>query len=609
LILRHAEGTGHVRLSPGRELSLGAGRDNDVVLAAPGVSRRHALLRPTPHGVLVADLGSKNGLIEAGERRLLVHLTPGRRLQLGRAFLMVEEIAASDAELAVAFESGAPEIEENAGDRHTSALSLDSHRSAAAVVRFLRRFEGDDLSGARARRSFLAAAREVVGAAALVALRMERAGEPVISECAGACGEAALDALERLLRAAGTSDPPAASGAWPLVVGPAGPGGLLLAAAGGRRLLAGGWRREFLAYVAERLGAAGEAGRDATTDTAATGELRPPPGMVLGDSAPIRDLLEQARAASRSRADVLLSGETGTGKELFARLLHASGPTAAGPLVAVNCAAIPADLLEAELFGVAARVATGVDPRPGLFVEADGGTLLLDEVGELPPPLQSKLLRALQEREVLPLGGRRSVPFSARLISTTNKELRDEVRTGSFRADLYYRLRGLELRVPSLRERLDDLPELASVFAREAAREQQKRLAGISSGAMRALLAHAWPGNVRELRAEIARAVLQCPAGAALERRHFAALAGPGPEEPPTPAPPLSAPPPGAAPPAWPPTLAGRLEREERRAVVEALEAEGWNLTRSARRLGVSRQGLRLKIERLGIERPRRPPG
>ena len=246
-----------------------------------------------------------------------------------------------------------------------------------------------------------------------------------------------------------------------------------------------------------------------------------PPGMVVGGSGAIQALLSQVRATVRSGMDVLLTGETGTGKELFARMIHTSGLHPEGPFVAINCAAIPAELLESEFFGVQKGVATGVDPRPGRFLQADGGTIFLDEVSELADHLQAKLLRVLQEHEILPLGASAPRKISARVVSATNQELDERMKKGRFRADLYYRLRGLQFHLPPLRERRDDIPELIVAFAMRFEEESSKRIRGVNRRALDLLLAHDWPGNVRELENDVRRAVLTCHDGGVLEPSHF----------------------------------------------------------------------------------------
>jgi transcriptional regulator with PAS, ATPase and Fis domain len=311
----------------------------------------------------------------------------------------------------------------------------------------------------------------------------------------------------------------------------------------------------------------------------------------------MESLLEELENCTQGSIDVLIQGETGTGKEIVARTLHASSPRAAGPFVATNCAAIPSELLEAELFGIRARVATGVDPRPGLLSRAHGGTIFFDEIGDMPEPLQAKLLRALQEREVTPLGAREPEKLDIHVISSTNRDLARLVDEHRFRADLYYRLRGAELRLPPLRERSEDVAVLALAFAERAATKLRRRVTGISKRALRLLETHTWPGNVRELKAAIERAVLRCPEGAPLSMECFSDLTGGlAAREAPNPATPT------------PPvrlrgdlSLADRVGDVERAAIVEALEKNRGNRSAAARDLRITRNGLALKMRRLGI--------
>jgi transcriptional regulator with PAS, ATPase and Fis domain len=211
-------------------------------------------------------------------------------------------------------------------------------------------------------------------------------------------------------------------------------------------------------------------------------------------------------AVAASELPILILGETGVGKEGVARALHASSPRHRGPFVAVSCAAIPGDLLEAELFGVGRGVATGVAPRAGKLRQADSGTVFLDEIGDMPDELQAKLLRTLQEREVQPLGGA-AEKLDVRVLAATNADLDRKLEEGTFRADLFYRLAGHVLRVPPLRERRKDIPELVEHFLRRAASEASRSVRGVTLGALRRLVERPWPGNVRQLDHEIRRLV------------------------------------------------------------------------------------------------------
>ena len=230
---------------------------------------------------------------------------------------------------------------------------------------------------------------------------------------------------------------------------------------------------------------------------------------VVTRSPAMQPVLKAAEKAAASVIPVLIEGESGVGKELVARAIHGSGTRRAKPFVAVNCGALPENLVESILFGHEKGAFTGAtEKHPGKFVEADGGTLFLDEVGELPGPAQVKLLRALQEGEVEPVGGRKSVKVDVRIVSATNRDLIADVKAGRFREDLFYRLHVFPISVPPLRTRREDIPELARHFLTRIAAEEGKRVRGISAQAMALLSAYRWPGNVRQLENAVFRAVV-----------------------------------------------------------------------------------------------------
>jgi transcriptional regulator with GAF, ATPase, and Fis domain len=252
---------------------------------------------------------------------------------------------------------------------------------------------------------------------------------------------------------------------------------------------------------AEALERRGEAAARETRDRFRTDE-------IVGSSPEFLQALETADRVADSTVNVLLTGESGTGKELFARRIHERSPRAGEPFVAVNCAAIPENLLEAELFGIERGVATGVERREGRFELAHGGTLFLDEVGDLPLPAQAAILRALEEKQVTRVGGKRPWPADVRIVSATNRDLRAMVGERRFRDDLAFRLRVVEVPLPALRRRRGDILELALHFLRLSSREQHKAVHHISLRATRALERYEWPGNVRELRNAVERAVV-----------------------------------------------------------------------------------------------------
>ncbi len=230
---------------------------------------------------------------------------------------------------------------------------------------------------------------------------------------------------------------------------------------------------------------------------------------LVGDSAPMRAVLELIRKVAATGSTVLIGGESGTGKELAARAIHAAGERADEPFMAVNCAGVPESLVESELFGHARGAFTGAERnRVGFFEQAGGGTLFLDEISEMPVAMQAKLLRALEEKEFVRVGETTPVPLLARVIASTNRDLRNMIAEKAFRADLYFRVAVFELRLPPLRERLDDIPPLVEHFIRHLNREMKRDCRGASTDVLRALMTYDWPGNVRELRNVLERAMI-----------------------------------------------------------------------------------------------------
>jgi two-component system response regulator AtoC len=316
---------------------------------------------------------------------------------------------------------------------------------------------------------------------------------------------------------------------------------------------------------------------------------------LVGRSAPFLRLLEEARRLAAREVPVLVRGETGTGKELVASLLHATGPRAGGPLVRFNCAAIPAELAEAELFGHAKGAFTGADAaRPGFFRQAHGGTLVLDEVGELPLPLQPKLLRALQDGEVQPVGSGRVERVDVRVVSCTHRDLLAEAQAGRFREDLYYRLAVVELRVPPLRERREDVPLLVEAFRRRYARRFGLDAVRLTPALVGALVQREWRGNVRELENAVAR-LLALSTGEDVGLEALAGLDGVA-----------GAGGPGAPAPAGTAGLREQVAAFERGLLARMMEQTGGNQSEAARRLGLTRVTLIDKLKRHGLLPPTR---
>ncbi|MFN3322120.1 MAG: sigma 54-interacting transcriptional regulator [Bryobacteraceae bacterium] len=314
-------------------------------------------------------------------------------------------------------------------------------------------------------------------------------------------------------------------------------------------------------------------------------------GMILGTSEKIQAMLRLIERVRTTSVGVLITGESGTGKDLVARAVHYGSPRAGGPFVALNCAALPETLVETELFGVEKGVATGVDRRVGRFEAAHGGTIFLDEIGDLSLVAQAKILRALQERAVERIGGRQAIPVDVRVIAATNKDLEGEIRKGNFREDLYYRLNVVHVRTPSLREIPGDILLLAHHFLAAACREMEREPMTFSPAVLERLSRFNWPGNVRQLQNEIQRMAV-CSRGPVIGVED---LAG-GPMEAASswqPAGEVASEPAGSLP--------EEIERLERKRIVEALEAHNFNQQRTARALGLSRQGLINKLKRYGI--------
>ncbi|HEU0224232.1 MAG TPA: sigma-54 dependent transcriptional regulator [Steroidobacteraceae bacterium] len=310
---------------------------------------------------------------------------------------------------------------------------------------------------------------------------------------------------------------------------------------------------------------------------------------LLGDSEPMQRLREMIGRVARSQAPVHITGESGTGKELVARLIHESGPRKDAPFVPVNCGAIPSELMESELFGHRKGSFTGaVADKIGLVQAAEGGTLFLDEVADLPFAMQVKLLRLIQEKAARPVGDQREQPVDVRILSATHRDLGELVASGRFREDLYYRINVIELRVPSLRERLVDVPELAGAITERFARRMGITPPAISDAAMELLATHDYPGNVRELENVIERALTLCDGGTILASDVELRGAPSQFEE--------------TVPPHHPGTLPKALQDVERQSIVRALEEARYNKTAAARALGISFRALRYRIKKLGIE-------
>jgi two-component system NtrC family response regulator len=583
-------------LTPGRNRVGSLAARNEIVLPVHGVSRCHAEIEVGPEGVALRDLGSKNGTFVNGSQVSEVRLAAGDEVRVGAAVLRLLPVWEDGAELAIALEdelrsSGLSGIETDFDASRSEGAAADP---VLDILQRLARRPEPDLRGA------LWSLVEGTGARGGLLARWQGGGEPGLLAAAGEVGSVGGDPRLRAFFSsliarrffAGSAD--TCFSGWTgeedrcLCAALTLPGGNLIGAvlwgaaqtSESRRLA-----RVFLRAVdAARLVPAGEEASGPPAGKPVP--LRFPAGYVPGESPVMVSLYREMAAVAASGIPVLLLGETGVGKEPLARALHASSPRAARPFVAVNCAAIPAELLEAEMFGIEKGVATGVSGRPGKFEQAQGGTLFLDEVGDMPLPLQAKLLRVLQESEVTPVGGS-PVPLDVRVAAATNGDLRRLAEEGRFRADLFYRLAGVTLAVPPLRRRRADLPALVESLVRAFSHEAKKRVRGLTVRALERLVAYPWPGNVRELEHEVRRLVYLCPDGQPIDAAHLSEAI--------------------RHPPALPEDtedsllLEEHVARVERRLILLALERSAGNRTQAAKLLGISRNGLAIKMERLGL--------
>jgi DNA-binding NtrC family response regulator len=361
-------------------------------------------------------------------------------------------------------------------------------------------------------------------------------------------------------------------------------------------------RRDELLLVLERALRARRLEAEVATLRAELGQ-RGADDRCIGDTPAMRRVLDLVDAVAESDALVLVTGPTGTGKEVISHALHHRSRRRGGPFVGVNCAALPEGLLESELFGHEKGAFTGAVRRhAGKFEQAHGGTLLLDEIGEIPLSTQVRLLRVLESGELQRVGGSETLRVDVRVIAATNRDLAAEVRAGRFREDLYYRLQVFHIPLPTLRERKEDIPLLVEHFIRKHAPRHGRPARGITPEALEALQAAPWPGNVRQLEHVIERALILC-GGPELGLLHLPdEVRAPTPAAPPAPAPPEAAPPgPSAAPAPAGASLPDQLDAEERRLIIDALRAAGGVQAEAARQLGVSRSNLHYRIRRLQI--------
>ncbi len=538
------------RLSAG-EMLIGSSIECDFVLPDPTVSRRHARLSIDADVLMIEDLGSRNGCFVNGERLVAPRtLTAGTALRLGEVALRVEPLAADDVEASIRFPGQRPPAAEQAVDPTLVSAGLTRFcvRELAPLLADLA--DGVVLPEFAPRVLNALAAAEPDAGFELRRARddslLARSGTPAVQSAERQRGGLILrygDASTRSLPALQT-----------------------LADLG------------LSLMVAAERGVAGKPAktlRPATTESPQTPETAHPA---------LREIYWQAAKIAASRLNVVIGGESGTGKELLARYLHAASDEPRDRFLVLNCAALPADLLDAELFGIDAGVATGVSARAGRFELAHGGSLFLDEIGDMSLDTQARILRVLQEREVYRVGSHQPRPADVRVISASNRDLQALVREGRFRLDLYHRIADWRAELPPLRARREDIPNLAAQFLGRALQARGLIGGGITQGAVDALLRYRWPGNVRELEREMQRAALFLNEGEALPSGMLKAEI-------------LSA----TDVVIEDESLSGQLAQEERRIIAGVLAQHAGDIATAAERLGVSKSTLYRRLASLGL--------
>jgi DNA-binding NtrC family response regulator len=526
-------------------LLIGRGKGADVVLADGLASRQHARLHIGSQGLAIEDLGSANGT-RLRERKLPqgqpTPLLPGEAIGIGTTLLMVTH------DRSPVTRRHLLSHEEFEGRVEWECARAEADRGVFSLLRL--RAEG---------RPELAA----------VATAAERVLRPL-----DLLGSYAPDHYQVLLL--GLSPEPASALAHALV----------------SCLQSAGIQARFGLSSYPRDGRHAGALLAAAAPGPGTRAEAEEPGIKLASEAPaMQRVLALAERAAAGTINVLVLGETGAGKEVLARWIHQASARANRPFVCVDCAALSPSLLESELFGHERGAFTGAGPaKAGLLETAPGGTVFLDEIGELPLPLQAKLLRAIENREITRVGGVRARSIDVRFLAATNRDLEAAVAAGSFRRDLYYRMNGMTLLLPPLRERVQDIAALARGFVATSCRANRRRPPTISADALALLRGHSWPGNIRELRNVIERALLLCT-GDELTSAHLAETA-------------LTQPKIVVAPEMVPHPI------NERERIVTALAECAGNQSRAARKLGLSRKRLIARLEAYGLARPKKgtPP-
>ena len=546
-------------LTQGKSI-LGSAPDCDVHLAHPTVSSHHARIHFDGSVAKIEDLGSRNGtLVNFRRVESPTVISHGAELTLGAISGIVETVSEGDLH---------PEILLEELDGKPAASPKRKSETVPRLSFGLEQFLLEHLP-------------------ALLDSLIEGAGSVEIAQQAGSriCQSLPITRME-IIRRSSEGESTYFSTAVP---GTGSPSGTFSETTHGELTLTA-WSEApgpeasfvFLLQTAARLIELGDR-RNRPSPPPAPHRRKEPPSLPSPPTVDpyVQEAYRQAARVARGEISVLIQGESGTGKELLARYVHEC--SAKEKFVALNCAALPRDLLELELFGIERAVATGVDARPGKFEQADGGTLFLDEIGDMGLETQAKILRVLQEQEVYRLGSDQPRLARVRVIAATNREIDDMVRAGEFRQDLYHRIAAWVVELPPLRRRINDIPNLAAYFLAQEAKRQGLRVAGITRAAMEELTAHSWPGNIRELRSAVARACLFLEDGELVESQHLWRTLRRKMEGPPR-------------------NLKERLNRFEKRQIEQALQTQGGDVVQAAKRLGMSRATIYRRMKALGIQ-------
>ncbi|MEM1203765.1 MAG: sigma 54-interacting transcriptional regulator [Acidobacteriota bacterium] len=558
------------------ETVVGSGEGCGVRLGHPAVSRRHASFNVDGDGVTLEDLGSSNGTFEGGRRVVgTVALTPPAELAFGPVSARLEPLDPGDAEPArVLLGADGPDPDSGTGGTATTIQSASLQRLwTAGLPSWIDALE-EGLGAVTVAQRVGASLVETLPLVSLVLRRPHTEGELFRAGPGKHDGvdddDGETDVEGGRIDVAGRTVHAVARFAHPVQ------------ARAYRPVVESGVRVVDLASRTPGPPSAGpEAPRGELPDAPAP---LPEPATVVPE---VRRIYADAARIAAGDVSVLITGESGTGKEVLARYLHRASPRRGKPFVALNCAALPRDLLEAELFGIEDGVATGVQQRAGCFERADGGTLFLDEIGDMGAETQARILRVLQEGEVFRLGARAPRSADVRVLAATNRDVDALLADGGFRTDLYHRIADWRVELPPLRHRRGDIVNLAVHFLEAAARKRGVGAAGLSKRAAALLLRYPWPGNVRQLEREIARAVLFLEPGELLQSRHLQEAVRRGPEPGDD----------GAG-----RTLRQRLQLAERAALKDEIRRQGGDVRAAAEVLDMGRSTLYRRIRELGLD-------